>query len=72
MFAVAMLATPEKYEEAHKKYVVDVLAGYAGLKTVATEAFGGRQKMLGRTIFNNFDPAKIGAWAESLGSKLTT
>jgi menaquinone-dependent protoporphyrinogen IX oxidase len=61
---------PEKYEEACTKYVTQILANFADLKTVATEAFGGRQKMLGRTIFNNFDPAKVGAWAENLGNKL--
>ncbi|MCW4035230.1 MAG: flavodoxin domain-containing protein [Candidatus Bathyarchaeota archaeon] len=62
---------PTKYEEAHTKYVTDVLANYAGLKTVATEAFGGRQKMLGRTVFNNFNPDKISKWAETLGTVLT-
>ena len=61
---------PEKYEEACTKYVTQVLANYADLKTVATEAFGGRQKMLGRTVFNNFNPEKVGAWAENLGNKL--
>lgn len=63
--------SPEKYEEAYKKYVTDVLADYTNLKTVSTEAFGGRQKMLGRTVFDNFNPDKIFLWAEKLANKLT-
>ncbi|MDG6221904.1 MAG: hypothetical protein IAX21_07065 [Candidatus Bathyarchaeota archaeon] len=60
---------PEKYRDACTKYVTDVLGNYHGLKPISTEAFGGRQKMLGRTIFNNFNPEKINAWALILGSK---
>ena len=60
---------PEKYEEACKKYVTAVLANYPKLKTVATEAFGGRQKLLGKTLFDNFDPAKISSWVENVGIK---
>ena len=62
---------PNKYEEACTKYITDVLANYPNVKTVATEAFGGRMKMLWKTVFDNFNPAKIRAWAEKLGSKLT-
>ncbi|MGD8543772.1 MAG: flavodoxin domain-containing protein [Candidatus Bathyarchaeota archaeon] len=62
---------PNKYEEAYTKYITDVLANYPNIRTVAAEAFGGRMKMLWKTVFNNFDPAKIRAWAEKLGSKLT-
>ena len=61
---------PEKYEEACTKYVTNVLAKYADLKPITTEAFGGRQKMLGRTVFNNFNPEKITTWAQTLGTKL--
>ncbi|PVX24174.1 MAG: hypothetical protein CW691_08425 [Candidatus Bathyarchaeum sp.] len=61
---------PEKYEEARTKYVNNVLANYPNLTTVDTEAFGGRQKMLGRTVFDNFNPTKISGWAENLGNKL--
>lgn len=63
---------PQKYEEACTKYITDVLANYAGLKTVATEAFGGRQKMLGRIVFDNFNPEKISEWAEKLGNILNS
>jgi menaquinone-dependent protoporphyrinogen IX oxidase len=57
---------PEKYEEACTKYLADVLANYPNLKTVNTEAFGGRMKVLGKTVFDKFDPNKIRNWAEKL------
>ena len=41
-----------------------MLAKYPNLKTIATEAFGGRMKMLGKTLFDNVDPAKVRAWGE--------
>jgi menaquinone-dependent protoporphyrinogen oxidase len=61
---------PKNYEESCAKYVTKVLANYPNVKTVATEAFGGCMKLLGKTLFDNVDPAKIRAWAETLGSKL--
>jgi len=60
----------KNYEESCVKYVTEVLAKYPNVKTVATEAFGGRMKLLGKTVFDNVDSAKIRAWAETLGSKL--
>ena len=61
---------PKNDEESCVKYVTEVLAKYPSVKTVATEAFGGRMKLLGKTVFDNVDPTKIRAWAETLGSKL--
>ena len=61
---------PKNYEESCEKYVNEVLAKYPNVKTVATEAFGGRIKVLGRTLFNNIDAEKIRLWAEVLGNKL--
>jgi hypothetical protein len=60
---------PEKYEESCTKYVTNVLTNYPNVKPVATEAFVGRMKILGKTIFDNIDPDKIRAWAEILGRK---
>ena len=60
---------PKNYEESCEKYVNEVLAKYPNVKTVATEAFGGRMKVLGRTLFDNVDKEKICAWAEILGNK---
>lgn len=57
---------PEKYQEACTKYLADVLANYPNLKTLSTEAFGGRMKVLGKTVFNKFDPNKVRSWAEKL------
>jgi menaquinone-dependent protoporphyrinogen oxidase len=62
---------PAKYDESCNKYLKGVLAKYPNLKTVATETFGGRMKMLGKQLFDNVDPAKIRTWAEKLGSELT-
>jgi menaquinone-dependent protoporphyrinogen IX oxidase len=62
---------PKNYEESCTKYVTNVLAKYPSLKTVATEAFGGRMKLLGKTVFDNLDTEKIRVWAGTLGSKLT-
>jgi menaquinone-dependent protoporphyrinogen oxidase len=57
---------PNNYEESCTKYVTNVLANYPILKTVATEAFGGRMKLLGKKIFDNFDREKTRLWAEKL------
>ena len=61
---------PKSYDESCTKYVAGVLTKYPNLKTVAAEAFGGRMKVLGKTVFDNIDAEKIRAWAEALGSKL--
>jgi menaquinone-dependent protoporphyrinogen oxidase len=61
---------PKKYGESCTNYVTNVLAKFPNLKTVATEAFGGRMKMLGKTLFDNVDPVKVRAWTETLASKL--
>jgi menaquinone-dependent protoporphyrinogen IX oxidase len=60
-----------KYADACNKYLQNVLTKYPDLKPIATEAFGGRMKILGKTVFDNVDPAKIRAWAENLGDKLS-
>jgi menaquinone-dependent protoporphyrinogen IX oxidase len=60
---------PKSYDESCMKYLTEVLANYHNVKPVATEAFGGRMKMLGKTLFDNVDPAKIRAWAETLGKE---
>ena len=57
---------PQKYEEACKNYVTDVLANYPDLKPVSTQAFGGRMKILGKTVFDTFDSKKIQSWAEKI------
>jgi menaquinone-dependent protoporphyrinogen oxidase len=63
--------TPASYEKAKVKFVENTLANYPKIKPVATEAFGGRIKILGKTVTDNTDMAKVEAWAEELGKKFT-
>ena len=57
------------YDASYEKYITNVLAKYPNVKPVATEAFGGRMKMFGKTLFDNVDLAKAQVWAETLGKK---
>jgi menaquinone-dependent protoporphyrinogen IX oxidase len=62
---------PASYEKAKVKFVADTLANYPKINPVATEAFGGRIKILGKTVTDNRDMPKVEAWAEELGKKFT-
>jgi len=62
---------PEKYQQAKSKFVENVLVNYPNVKPVATEAFGGRMKMFGRTVYDYMDMAKIEFWAEEVGKKFS-
>jgi hypothetical protein len=59
------------HDAAVTKYITNVLANYPHLKPVAAEAFGGRVRILGRTVSDNSDMTKVRAWVEELGKKLT-
>jgi menaquinone-dependent protoporphyrinogen oxidase len=61
---------PKSYEDSCTRYLTKVLANYPNIKPVAKEAFGGRMKIFGKTIFDNVDSTKIRAWANDLGNKL--
>lgn len=61
---------PKNYDESCTKYLTKVLAKYPNLKTVSTEAFGGRMKLLGKKLFDNVDKDKIRVWAETLQNRL--
>jgi menaquinone-dependent protoporphyrinogen IX oxidase len=61
---------PKNHDEAVGKYLNDVLAKYPNVKPVATAAFGGRMKMLGKVQADTCDPEKVRAWAEEVGAKL--
>jgi menaquinone-dependent protoporphyrinogen IX oxidase len=61
---------PKNYENSCKQYLTKVLANYPNIKPLAKEAFGGRMKIFGKTIFDNVDSTKIRAWANDLGNKL--
>jgi menaquinone-dependent protoporphyrinogen IX oxidase len=60
-----------QYETAKAKFVEATLARYPHIHAVATEAFGGHAKILGKTMFDNLDLNKVEAWAEELGKKFT-
>ena len=63
--------TPEKYAAAKAKFLEGTLAKYPNVNPVATEAFGGHAKILGKTIVDNLDLERVGAWADELGKKFT-
>ncbi|MGD0996091.1 MAG: flavodoxin domain-containing protein [Candidatus Bathyarchaeia archaeon] len=67
----AEAGTPGSYEKAKIKFVENTLSKYPNINAVATEAFGGRIKILGKTVSDNTDLAKVEAWAEELGKKFT-
>jgi menaquinone-dependent protoporphyrinogen IX oxidase len=61
---------PKSHDEAVAKYLDDVLAKYPNVKPIATAAFGGRMKMLGKVKADTRNPDKVRAWAEEVGKKL--
>jgi menaquinone-dependent protoporphyrinogen IX oxidase len=63
--------TPEKYADAKAKFLESTLAKYPKITPIATEAFGGHAKILGKTIVDNLDIGRVGAWADELGKKFT-
>jgi menaquinone-dependent protoporphyrinogen IX oxidase len=62
---------PKTYESAKAKFVENTLTRYPNINPVGLNAFGGRMKILGKSIFNNIDLSKAEAWAEELGKKFT-
>ena len=66
-----MAGNPKSYDEAFTKFIKDVLAKHPHIKPVATEAFGGRIKILGITFSDNRDMAKIRLWADEVGKKFS-
>lgn len=62
---------PKGYAEAKAKFVEGTLAKYPNVNAVSTEAFGGRIKIMGKTITDTTDLSKVEAWAEELGKKFT-
>jgi menaquinone-dependent protoporphyrinogen IX oxidase len=61
---------PEKHEAAVQQYVSDVLTKYPHIQTVAAEVFGGRFRMFGKTIEDNWNGDKVRTWALETGGKL--
>jgi menaquinone-dependent protoporphyrinogen IX oxidase len=63
--------TPASYEKAKIKFVENTLAKYPKINPVSWDSFGGRIRILGKTVSDNTDLAKVEAWAEELGKKFT-
>jgi len=67
---------PKTYDDAIRDYVNKQMLGKnPRLKPVAAEAFGGRMKFFGRDMeppgYADKEMAKVKAWAEELGKRLT-
>jgi menaquinone-dependent protoporphyrinogen oxidase len=58
---------PRHRQEVVDKYIAKRFAG--NLNLVAMEAFGGCMRILGKSVFDSRDPAKVQAWAEDIGKK---
>ena len=70
---VAIFVTSvEPRDEAISKYINSTLEKHPHLKPVATEVFGGRFKILGRTINDKHDPGRVKLWAEEIGKVFTS
>lgn len=63
--------TPGSHENAKARFVDKTLAKYPEVDFVGSEAFGGRIRYFGKTMLDNTDSAKVEAWAEELGRKIT-
>src|SRR5208283_608499 len=63
--------TPGSYDNAKAKFVENTLSKFPSINPVSTEAFGGRIRILRKTMLDNTDIAKVEAWAEELGKKFT-
>jgi len=63
--------TPDEgsYKSAKARFVENNLAKHPNINPVSTEAFGGRIRILGKTMLDNTDLSKVEAWAEELGKK---
>jgi menaquinone-dependent protoporphyrinogen IX oxidase len=62
---------PKAYADAKAKFVENTLANYPNVNPVSTEAFGGRFKILGKTVTDTTDISRVEAWAEELGKKFS-
>ena len=62
---------PKTHDQAITKYITNVLAKYPHVKPIASEAFGGRITVMGKTISDGRDMQKVRIWAEELGKRIT-
>jgi menaquinone-dependent protoporphyrinogen oxidase len=62
---------PDKHEQSVTKYITKILEKYPHVKLLAAEAFGGRMKIFGKMITDNYDAEKVKTWAEEIGKRFT-
>ena len=65
------LSSLEPKDDAINKYIKPILEKHPQLKPVAFEVFGGRMKVLSKTIADIREPDRVKAWAEELGKKFS-
>jgi menaquinone-dependent protoporphyrinogen IX oxidase len=65
------LSSVEPKDDALKKYIKPIKEKNRQLKPIATEVFGGRMKIFGKTITDMRELDRVKSWAKELGKKLT-
>jgi menaquinone-dependent protoporphyrinogen oxidase len=68
-FSAGEAAGPKGSAAIEEKYVKPTEAKYPKINIVAAEGFGGRMKILFKTVFDNRDPKKVEEWAKALSKK---
>jgi menaquinone-dependent protoporphyrinogen oxidase len=61
----------DKHKQSITKYITKILEKYPHVKPVAAEAFGGRMKIFGKMITDNYDVEKVKTWIEEVGKTFT-
>jgi menaquinone-dependent protoporphyrinogen oxidase len=61
----------DKHEQSIMKYITKTLDKYPHVQPVTADAFGGRMKIFGKMITDNYDAGKVKTWAEEVGRKFT-
>jgi menaquinone-dependent protoporphyrinogen IX oxidase len=62
---------PAKYAAAKANFAEATIAQFPKIAPASVEAFGGRYKILGKTVTDTFDIRKVEAWALTLGNIFT-
>jgi menaquinone-dependent protoporphyrinogen IX oxidase len=63
-FSSGEVGNPKTYRDFVRKHVEPTLEKHSKLKIVAAEGFGGRMKILGKTVADDRDPEKVKIWAK--------
>jgi len=64
------LSSVEHKDDVLKKYIKPIMEKKPQLKSVTTEVFGGRMKILRKTIVDMQELDRVKSWAKELGKKL--